>query len=127
MALQRRGHQVYPPNIEIGDLVIDTRAQQASRGGKAIALTNKEYAMLEYLSRNTGRVVGRAEIAEHVWDENFDPVSNLIDVYINRLRHRIDEGFPVALIKTRRGAGYILSATPEFTPAQQVIDKDGQD
>ena len=66
--------------------------------------------MLEYLAKERGRVVGRAEIAEHVWDENFDPFSNLIDVYIRRLRSKMDDGFANRLIQTRRGSGYYLVA-----------------
>jgi DNA-binding response OmpR family regulator len=109
-ALLRRGHVVRPATISIADLVLDTGAQQATRNGRALALTTKEYALLEYLAREQGRVVGRAEIAEHVWDENFDPMTNLIDVHINRLRRKVDNDFAVKLIHTRRGAGYMLAA-----------------
>lgn len=112
-ALQRRGHEVRPATINIADMVIDTHAQHVWRAGHTIALTTKEYAVLEYLARNVGRVIGRAEIAEHVWDENFDPFSNLIDVYINRLRRKVDDGFPTPLIHTRRGAGYVLATFSE--------------
>ena len=110
-ALLRRGHVVRPATISIADLVLDTGAQRATREGKMLALTTKEYALLEYLAREAGRVVSRAEIAEHVWDENFDPLTNLIDVHINRLRRKVDNGFSVKLIHTRRGAGYMLAAT----------------
>jgi two-component system copper resistance phosphate regulon response regulator CusR len=109
-ALLRRGHIVRPATISIADLALDTGAQRATRGGRALALTTKEYALLEYLARESGRVVSRAEIAEHVWDENFDPLTNLIDVHINRLRRKVDNGFPNKLIQTRRGAGYMLAA-----------------
>ncbi len=109
-ALLRRGHVVHPAAISIDDLVLDTGAQRATRNGRALALTTKEYALLEYLAREQGRVVGRAEIAEHVWDENFDPMTNVIDVHINRLRRKVDNGFSVKLIHTRRGAGYMLAA-----------------
>ena len=68
----------------------------------------KEYALLEYLARNAGRVVGRAELCEHVWDENHDPFSNALEVYINRLRRKVDDGSPTPLIHTHRGAGYRL-------------------
>lgn len=107
-ALLRRSNNIRPPKIIVGDLEIDTHAQRASRDGREIYLTTKEYALLEYLARERGRVVGRSEIAEHVWDENFDVFSNLIEVYVKRLRAKIDEGFAVQLIHTRRGAGYIL-------------------
>jgi heavy metal response regulator len=109
-ALLRRGHVVRPTSIHIADLTIDTQAHRVIRGGHLIELTAKEYALLEYLAREQGRVLSRAEIAEHVWDENFDPLSNLIDVNINRLRRKMDDGFPLSLIHTRRGEGYMLSA-----------------
>ena len=80
------------------------------RGGTVIQLTTKEYALLEYLMRRQTQVVTRSDIAEHVWDYSFDPMSNLIEVYIQRLRRKIDDGRPVRLIQTRRGAGYTLSA-----------------
>jgi two-component system copper resistance phosphate regulon response regulator CusR len=89
-------------------LEIDTISQRVWRAGREILLTTKEYALLEFLAREKGKVVGRAKIAEHVWDENFDAFSNLIDVYIKRLRSKLDENFSVQLIHTRRGAGYIL-------------------
>ena len=107
-ALLRRSGDVRPNNITIADLVIDTAAHRVTRGGSDIALTAKEYALLEYLAREQGKVVGRAEIAEHVWDESFDAFSNLIEVYIKRLRKKMDDGFSRQLIHTRRGAGYIL-------------------
>jgi two-component system copper resistance phosphate regulon response regulator CusR len=112
-ALMRRGPEMLPTTITVGDLVVDTRSQTASRGGARLSLTSKEYAMLEHLARNAGRVIGRAELCEHVWDENHDPFSNAIEVYINRLRRKIDEGAPTRLIHTRRGAGYLLSAEPQ--------------
>ncbi|HEY0544477.1 MAG TPA: response regulator transcription factor [Pyrinomonadaceae bacterium] len=109
-ALLRRGHVVRPASIHIADLVIDTHAHRVTRGGRLIELTAKEYALLEYLARERGRVLSRAEIAEHVWDENFDSFSNLIEVNINRLRRKMDDGFATALIHTRRGEGYMLDA-----------------
>ena len=109
-ALMRRGHVVRPATIQIADLLLDTRAQRATRAERELDLTSKEYALLEYLAREQGRVVSRAEIAEHVWDENFDPLTNLIDVHINRLRRKVDNGFSTRLIHTRRGAGYMLAA-----------------
>lgn len=107
-ALLRRSAEIRPPQITIADLIIDTTSQRVWRGGCEISLTTKEYALLEYLAREKGKVVGRAAIAEHVWDETFDAFSNLIDVYIKRLRSKMDENFAVQLIHTRRGAGYLL-------------------
>lgn len=114
-ALLRRHAPLLPAVIRVADLELDTRAQQAKRNGRRIELTTKEYALLEYLARNAGRVVGRAEIAEHVWDETFDPFSNLIEVYINRLRRKIDLPFASALIETRRGSGYVLRSGAQDT------------
>src|SRR5205085_8164109 len=94
--------------IVLADLVVDTRGQTARRGGTLLPLTTKEYALLEYLARNAGRVVGRAEISGHVWDENHDPLSNALEVCINRLRRKLDDGRD-PLIHTRRGAGYLLA------------------
>jgi two-component system copper resistance phosphate regulon response regulator CusR len=79
-----------------------------------MTLTANEYALLGYLARNAGRVVGRAEIAEHVWDETFDPFSNLIEVYINRVRRKIDADSPKPLLQTRRGAGYVLGTAADL-------------
>ena len=110
-ALLRRGHVLRPPTIEIADLIIDTRGRTVTRGGCDIALTAKEYALLEYLAREAGRVVSRSEISEHVWDETYDSASNLIDVHINRLRRKIEDGFKTVLIHTRRGEGYVLAAS----------------
>lgn len=112
-ALLRRTTELHPPKVAVGDLLLDTAAQSATRAGHAIALTHKEYALLEYLVRNAGRVVSRADIAEHVWDETFDPFSNLIEVYVNRLRRKIDPDGRAELLQTRRGAGYILMGSAE--------------
>lgn len=78
------------------------------RGDRQIDLTAKEYALLEYLAVRTGEVVSRAESSDHVWNENYDPLSNLIEVYVQRLRRKLDEGHDLKLIHTRRGAGYVL-------------------
>jgi DNA-binding response OmpR family regulator len=112
-ALMRRGHYVRPTVIRVADLVLDTRTQRARRGGQELALTTKEYALLEFLAREHDRVVSRTEIAEHVWDENFDPLTNLIDVHINRLRRKVDNACLPKLIHTRRGSGYMLAALEE--------------
>ena len=112
-ALLRRGPALASALLNVEDLTIDTRAQQVRRGGRHVQLTTKEYALLEYLARRQGEVVGRADIAEHVWDDSFDPMSNLIEVYIQRLRRKIDDGESMKLIHTRRGAGYCLTAVDE--------------
>jgi DNA-binding response OmpR family regulator len=107
-ALLRRGPEVRPETVYVADLVIDTRSRRAWRSNRPIELTAKEYALLDYLARHVNRVVGRADIAEHVWDEAFDPFSNLIEVYIQRLRRKIDEGHSSRLLRTLRGEGYML-------------------
>ena len=116
-ALLRRSGELRPEKITIGDLVLDTGAQTAKRAGRSVTLTAKEYALLEYLARNAGRVVRRAEIAEHVWDETFDPFSNLIEVYINRVRRKIDVDSPKPLLHTRRGVGYALGTEGDLPNA----------
>jgi DNA-binding response OmpR family regulator len=112
-ALLRRGPALAPSVLALQDLTVDTRARRVERGGRAIPLTTKEYALLEYLARRQGDVVGRADIAEHVWDDSFDPLSNSIEVYIQRLRRKIDDGQAVKLIQTRRGAGYSLDVADD--------------
>ena len=109
-ALLRRGPSLAPSTLVFRDLTIDTRARRVERAGRPLPLTAKEYALLEYLLRRQGDVVSRADIAEHVWDANFDPMSNLIEVYIQRLRRKVDDGYAVKLIQTKRGAGYQLAA-----------------
>ncbi len=112
-ALLRRGEALLPAIIEIADLQIDTRSHQVKRDGVAVDLTTKEYALLEYMVRRAGEVVSRAEIAEHVWEGDFDPFSNLIEVYIQRLRRKVDSGHQLKLIRTLRGEGYLLKAGEE--------------
>jgi len=109
-ALLRRREELVPRAIVIDDLVVDTAGHTISRGGRPVSVTAKEYALLEFLARNVGRVLGREEIAEHVWNEDFDPFSNLIEVYVNRLRRKVDAGSARPLLHTRRGAGYVLSS-----------------
>jgi DNA-binding response OmpR family regulator len=116
-ALLRRGPALRPETVEIADLSIDMRARRVRRGGRQIELTAKEYALLEYMARRAGEVVNRAEIAEHVWEENFDPFSNLIEVYVQRLRRKIDEGHALKLLRTRRGEGYVLASAQEDSDA----------
>ncbi|HEY7546781.1 MAG TPA: response regulator transcription factor [Blastocatellia bacterium] len=117
-ALLRRAREFKPSVLQVADLTLNTANHTASRAGRRIGLTTKEYALLEYFALHQGRLLGREEIAEHVWDENFDPMSNVIDVYVRRLRKKVDEGFSRPLIHTRRGAGYILSADEEDEDAE---------
>ena len=112
-ALLRRSGELRPAKLTVADLILDTGAQTVSRAGKNVTLTAKEYALLEFLARNAGRVVGRAEIAEHVWDESFDPFSNLIEVYVNRVRRKIDADSIKPLLHTRRGSGYFFGLSPD--------------
>jgi DNA-binding response OmpR family regulator len=112
-ALLRRPDVLLPEAITIADLEINIQARRVKRANQEIQLTLKEYALLEYFARNVDRVLGRAEIAEHVWDQSFDLFSNLIEVYIQRLRRKIDDGHLLKLIQTRRGEGYVLTTNHE--------------
>jgi len=107
-ALLRRIDSTQAAKLEADDLVLDLIAHKVTRAGKEIELTSKEFALLEYLMRNKGVVVTRTMISEHVWDINFDTFTNIIDVYINYLRNKIDKDFKKKLIHTVRGKGYIL-------------------
>jgi len=107
-ALLRREPQLHAAQIEVDNLVIDSVSHRVTRASHQIDLTAKEYALLEYLARHAGQLVSRTQIAEHVWDDSFEPFSNTIEVYVNRLRKKIDEEHPVKLLHTRRGEGYIL-------------------
>jgi two-component system copper resistance phosphate regulon response regulator CusR len=108
-ALIRRGIRPPVPDVlQVGPLQLDTRRRRVTRHGEPIRLTTREYALLEFLARRAGEFLGRAEIAEHVWDASYDPFSNVIDVYIRRLRRKIDRPGAGSLIDTRRGEGYSL-------------------
>jgi DNA-binding response OmpR family regulator len=110
-ALVRRGrHPLLPDRLSLNALVLDTRGRRAWVRDREVALTAKEYALLEYLARRVGDVVSRGDIAEHVWDENYDPLSNVVDVYVQRLRRKIDAPGGISMIRTRRGEGYQLLA-----------------
>jgi two-component system OmpR family response regulator len=98
--------------LQIADLVIDRQNHTVKRAGRLIRLQPREFRLLEYLMRNAGRMVTRTMLLEHVWDFNFDPQTNVIDVHISRLRGKIDKGFGVPLLHTVRGAGYLLSESP---------------
>jgi len=109
-ALLRRDSQLRPDVFQLGDLIVDSASHRVSRASREIELTAKEYALLEFLARRAGQLVSRSEIAAHVWDDSFDPFSNSIEVYMNRLRKKIDEEHPIKLLHTRRGEGYILES-----------------
>jgi DNA-binding response OmpR family regulator len=118
-ALTRRQGEVLPSEIVVGDLVIDTRRRSVRRNRREIALTGKEYAFLLHLARSAGRVVSRAELMSHVWDDTRNTFSNIIDVYASRLRRKIDEGERVSLFTTVRGTGFLLEA-PESGKAARA-------
>jgi two-component system copper resistance phosphate regulon response regulator CusR len=110
-ALIRRGHQpVLPETLVLGPLTIETRSRRVLVRKKEVLLRAKEYALLEYLARRSGDVLSRGDIAEHVWDEHYDPLSNVVDVYVQRLRRKIDLPGRASMIRTRRGEGYQLVA-----------------
>jgi len=109
-AMIRRGHGTHSTEIRIGDLVVDTTRKLASRGGKIIDLSAREYGLLEYLALRNGAVVSRTDIWEHLYDQYDQGTSNVVDVYIGYLRQKIDKDQAVKLIHTRRGQGYMLAA-----------------
>jgi DNA-binding response OmpR family regulator len=109
-ALSRRSHGVKNPRVYIDDLEIDTGARTVRRGGSAIELTQREYSLLEYLAARQGKVVSRAEIEQHLYDDRSDPMSNVVDCAIYSLRKKIDPPQGASLIQTRRGMGYVLRA-----------------
>jgi DNA-binding response OmpR family regulator len=111
-ALDRRQRAVRPTAIDVGDLHVDPASRTVRRGDHLVELTTTEFSLLEFLARHEGQVVGRARISAHVWDENYDPVSNIIDVYIARLRKRVDLPGHVPLLHTVRGVGYVLRPGP---------------
>jgi len=111
-ALLRRSKGLRPQVVQVADVALNTSSHAVMRGGKPVSLTAKEYGLLEFLMLNENRVVGREQIAQHVWDESFDAFSNVIDVYIKRLRVKLESGGGKRLIRTRRGEGYILTAEP---------------
>ncbi len=110
-ALLRRRSEAKEAVIRIADLEVDTKSHTVKRGGRTINLSAREYALLEFLAYNRDTVVSRTDIVEHIYHEDFDMDSNVVDVYINYLRNKIDRGFRKKLIHTVRGAGYILSDT----------------
>ncbi|HWA57672.1 MAG TPA: response regulator transcription factor [Gemmatimonadales bacterium] len=119
-ALQRRQPETQPAVLVVEDLVVDPATRSATRAGQPIELTTTEYALLEYLIRHPGRVCSRSTISAAVWDENYDPFSNIIDVYVSRLRRKVDRPGMTPLLHTIRGAGYTLDPDrgrkPQGTP-----------
>lgn len=111
-ALLRRGKPQRSPVLKVADLSLDPASRRVTRAGTPIELTAKEFALLEYLMRHPGQVLTRTMISEHVWDQSFDSYTNVIDVYVNYLRKKIDQGFEPKLIQTVRGVGYVLREEP---------------
>ncbi len=109
-ALARREPALVPEMLTVADLEVDLGARTVRRAGRPIQLTAKEFALLEFLARHAGQVVDRAAITAHVWDENHDPFTNVLEVLVRRLRRKIDDGFDPKLIQTLRGAGYLFGA-----------------
>lgn len=107
-ALLRRKDQLAPADLQLADLRLDPVSHKVSRAGRSIELTNREYALIEFLMRNKGRVCTRTAIIEHVWDMHFDSDTNLVDVHIRHLRAKLDDDFAPKLIHTVRGVGYVL-------------------
>ncbi len=110
-ALLRRGPVNRSSTMTVGDLELDRLTQQVSRAGRRIELTAKEFALLEYLMQNPERVLSRNMIIEHVWDQSFDGITNIVDVYVRHLRSKVDEGQTPKLIRTVRGSGYMIRAS----------------
>lgn len=107
-ALTRRTGEPAPLVLRVADLTLDTITRQAQRGGRNIELTAREYRLLEFLMRSAGRICGRMMILEKVWDYHFDPGSNIVDVYVRKLRQKIDDGASVKLLHSVRGMGYVM-------------------
>ena len=116
--LLRRG-QPTPERLQVGDLSLDCIRRKVTRGGENIELAPKEFSILEYLMRNRGRPLSRTMIVEHVWDMDYDGLTNIVDVYIRHLRSKIDEKWPDKMIQTVRGIGYMLDSTER--PAERAI------
>ena len=123
-ALTRRRGDVLSPELIIGDLVIDTTRHQVRRGAREIPLTTKEFTFLHHLARHAGRVVSRAELMEHVWEDKSNTYSNIIDVYASRLRRKLEEGDETPLVATLRGTGFMLNVPPGHPSAR--ADADGE-
>ncbi|MDB6037974.1 MAG: two component transcriptional regulator, winged helix family [Verrucomicrobiales bacterium] len=112
-ALLRRGAVNRASNLQVADLELDRLTQSVRRGGKRIDLTAKEFSLLEYFMSSPGRVFSRTMIIEHVWDESFEGLTNIVDVYVRHLRSKIDDPFPQKLLRTVRGVGYCIGGGAE--------------
>jgi two-component system OmpR family response regulator len=108
--VRRASRTAEPTTMSVEDLVVDLLSRKVTRSGTAIELRPREFALLEYLMRNAGKVVSKTMILSHVWDYNFDPQTNIVDVLVSRLREKIDKPFPNKLLQTVRGVGYVLRA-----------------
>jgi heavy metal response regulator len=108
--IRRATKTTEPTRLSINGLSMDLLTRQVTRGGQNIELQTREFALLEYLMRNAGRVVTKTMILEHIWDYSFDPQTNVVDVLVHRLRNKVDKDFPEKLLHTVRGAGYVLKA-----------------
>jgi DNA-binding response OmpR family regulator len=123
-SLMRRG--TVKTKLKYIDLALDTIAHKASRSGKQIELTAREYALIEYFMRNRGKLISRQELSKEIWGYNFDPGTNVVDVYVNHLRNKIDTDFVVKLLQTERGKGYYLSDKKiTFKPAKETVTYPG--
>ncbi len=116
--VRRKSADVMASFLTVGDLRMDLLARRVERAGRDIPLTNKEFELLEYLLRNKGRVLSRVILMEHIWDINFDSETNIVDVVINRLRRKIEDGFSSKLIYTVRGVGYALKEPTDEPPSE---------
>jgi two-component system, OmpR family, copper resistance phosphate regulon response regulator CusR len=113
-ALLRRGPVNRSSTLRVGDLELDRLTQQVRRAGRRVELTAKEYSLLEYLMQNEERVLSRNMIIEHVWDQSFDGITNIVDVYVRHLRSKVDDGNPMKMIRTVRGTGYMIRSGCEL-------------
>jgi len=108
--IRRATHAVEPAKLSAGDVTMDLLSREVTRSGQRIELQSREFALLELMLRNPGRPITKTMILEHIWDYNFDPQTNVVDVLVHRLRAKVDKDFPVKLIQTIRGVGYVLKA-----------------
>ena len=109
--LLRRKDTITQTTLQVGPILINPARKEVRRNGALVDLTTKEYALLEYFARNAGTVLSRTQLSEHVWDQNFEPASNVVDVYVGYLRNKIDKNFGSNMLKTVRGYGYMLDAS----------------